>query len=39
MSNSKEDKAKEKESEDALFIKESKQKEKAKEGLILSELN
>ena len=39
--NSKEDKIKEKESKDknALFIKEGKQEEEAREGLILSELS
>jgi len=38
-SNSKEDKTKEEESKDALFIKEGKQKEEARKGLILSELS
>jgi len=38
-SNSKEDKTKEEEDEDALFIKEYKQEEEAREGLILSELS
>jgi len=37
--NSKEDKTKEKEDKDALFVKEYKQKEEAREGLILSELS
>jgi hypothetical protein len=38
-SNSKEDKTKEEEGKDALFIKEGKQEEEAREGLILSELS
>jgi hypothetical protein len=40
-SNSKEDKTKEEEGkdEDALFVKEGKQEEEAREGLILSELS
>jgi len=37
--NSKEDKTKEEEGKDTLFIKESKQEEEAREGLILSELS
>jgi hypothetical protein len=36
---SKEDKTKEEEGEDALFVKESKQEKEAKEGLILSKLS
>ena len=36
---SKEDKTKEEESKDALFVKEGKQEEEAGEGLILSELS
>jgi hypothetical protein len=39
MLNSKEDKTKEKESKDAFFVKEGKQEEEAREGLILSELS
>jgi hypothetical protein len=38
MLNSKEDKIKEKEGKDALFVKEGKQEEEVGEGLILSEL-
>ena len=37
--NDKEDKTKEEESKDALFIKEGKQEEEARKGLILSELS
>ena len=37
--NSKEDKTKEKEDKDALFVKEGEQEEEAREGLILFELS
>jgi len=39
MSNGKEDKTKEEEDKDALFVKECKQEEEVREGLILSELS